>query len=101
MIFVKDQKQYMKVWDIKPSEKYTDLRVTTSEKKDDGTYENSSWFVRCIGHAHNKIKEVKVRDTIMDFELPQGNGRPLNDAPAPEAPQQTAAEEASEDDMPF
>ena len=128
MIFVKDQKQYMKVWDIKPSEKYTDLRVTTSEKKDDGTYENSSWFVRCIGHAHNKIKEVKVRDTIianrfrltntqgtakdgskrsyfrfilLDFELSQGNGRPLNDAPAPEAPQQTAAEEASEDDMPF
>lgn len=128
MILVKDQKQYMKVWDIKPAEKYTDIRVSTSEKKEDGSYENSSWFVRCIGHAHNKIKEVKERDTIianrfrltntqgtakdgtkrsyfrfvlLDFELAQGLGRPQNNTPAPEAPQQTAADEASEDDMPF
>ena len=30
--------QYAKIWEIKMSEKYADLRISTSEKNQDGTY---------------------------------------------------------------
>ncbi len=66
MIFVKDTEQYATVWKVKPSEngKYIDLQISTSEKDKDGSYLNSSWFPRCIGHANNSLKDLQERDRI-------------------------------------
>ncbi len=56
-----------KVWKIKPSEngKYIDLQITTSEKEADGSYKNSGWFPRAIGHAANSLKGIKEGDRII------------------------------------
>ena len=65
MIFCHD-KIYAKVWTVKHSEKYLDLRVTTSEKDQEGAYVNSSWFPRVIGHAFNTLKNtLKEGDKIV------------------------------------
>lgn len=57
---------YATVWETKPSEngKYIDMRITTSEKIDDGEFENSTWFIRVIGHALNSLKNVKRKERI-------------------------------------
>lgn len=121
---------YARVWNITPSEKYTDLRVSTSEKRQDGTYANSNWFFRCIGHAHNKAKELKANDYIkvtrlkisneqyekdgekknilrvivMEFENANRNGQQSSkqqkSKPAPE-PETEAETQADEEEMPF
>ena len=68
MIFINNDKPtviYAKVWNVDRHEKYTDLRVSTSEKQQDGTYENSTWFPRLIGHAHQKLKDLKNEDRIV------------------------------------
>ena len=59
-------KIYAKVWKVTPSEngKYIDLQVSTSEKNEDESYTNSSWFPRAIGHAANALKNVKDGDRI-------------------------------------
>lgn len=57
---------YAKVWKITPAEKYLDLQISTSEKAQDGSYINSSWFARCIGHAFNSLKDkLKEGDRIV------------------------------------
>lgn len=64
MIFC-NNKIYAKVWAVTPSEKYIDLRISTSEKDQNGEYINSSWFPRLIGHAFNSLKDkIKVGDKI-------------------------------------
>ena len=80
MILVKDGnpiRQFMRVWKIDSHEKYTDLRASTSERKEDGGYINSNWFPRCIGHAHNKMKDVKEGDTIVvtSFRISNETGK--------------------------
>ena len=55
---------YAKVWEIKPAEKYIDLRISTSEKNEDGDYINSSWFCRALGHAKNSLANLKEKDKI-------------------------------------
>lgn len=65
MIFVKDLTSYAKVWKIDRKEKYTDVRISTSEKLEDGTYKNSNWFARAIGHAHNSFASVGEGDRII------------------------------------
>jgi len=59
-------KIFAKVWKVTPSEngKYIDLQVSTSEKNEDESYTNSSWFPRAIGHAANALKDVKEGDRI-------------------------------------
>lgn len=54
MIYIgeKGSKIYAKVWNVDSKEKYTDLRVTTSDKQEDGSYKNSSWIVRLVGKAN-------------------------------------------------
>lgn len=67
MIFVKN-KIYAKVWNIDVKEKYTDLRISTSEKveKDgDTSYINSSWFVRAVGKGHNQAKNFNQGDNVV------------------------------------
>ena len=57
---------YAKVWKVKPAEKYLDLQISTSEKGQDGSYINSSWFPRCIGHAFNSLKDkLKEGDRLV------------------------------------
>lgn len=63
MFYIRDT--YAKVWKkIRTEEKYTDLRISTSEKDQDGNREYSNWFVRCIGAAHNKVKNISEGTSI-------------------------------------
>lgn len=56
---------YAKVWSVIHSDKYIDLRISTSEKAQDGkTYISSTWFPRVIGHALTSLKDVKEGDRI-------------------------------------
>lgn len=120
MFFYKGE-TYAKVWKIsKKTDKYMDLRISTSEKKP-GSEEwlNSSWFPRVIGHAFNSLKDelqegdrivirqAKFSNTaytdrdgnkkssfellILDAEKVDGNNRPT------QTPVQTAQEPAADD----
>lgn len=57
---------YATVWKatLADNKKYMDLQVTTSEKDQDGSWKNSSWFPRVIGHALQTLKDVKRGDRI-------------------------------------
>lgn len=69
-------KVYAKVWKITPSEKYLDLQISTSEKAQDGTYINSSWFARTIGHAFNSLKDkLQEGDRIVITKCKLSNER--------------------------
>lgn len=63
MIYI-ENKIYGKVWNVKKSEKYIDLQISTSEKNQDGEYTYSTWFPRAIGHAFNSLKDIKEGDRI-------------------------------------
>lgn len=66
MIFIKDSNIYAKVWKVTKSDKYIDLRISTSEKDSEGGYVNSNWFPRLIGHAFNSLKDtIKEGDKII------------------------------------
>lgn len=63
MFYIKDA--YARAWKVvRSTEKYTDIRITTSEKDQDGNREYSTWFVRCVGAAHNKAKKLSEGDYI-------------------------------------
>ena len=67
MVFV-NNKIFAKVWNADPKEKYTDLRISTSEKveKDGNTsYINSNWFAKAVGKAHNQAKNLKKGDSVV------------------------------------
>ena len=56
-------KGYVKIWKIEPKGKYTEIRMSSSEKDKDGNYINSNWsFVRCVGKAHNQIAKMQEGD---------------------------------------
>lgn len=65
MIFINNATIYAKVWDIKKSDKYADLRISTSEKDKNGDYHNSNWFARAIGKAFNQLNGISVKDTVI------------------------------------
>lgn len=56
--------QYAKIWEIKMNEKYADVRISTSEKNQDGTYTNSNWFARCLGGGLKDIANFKEGNRI-------------------------------------
>jgi len=59
---------YAKVWEIKTSQpKYTEVRISISRKnKTNDTYEQEfSGYVRFIGKAHEKIRELIEGDRIV------------------------------------
>ena len=67
MVFVTN-KIFAKVWNVEAKEKYTDLRISTSEKveKDGNTsYINSNWFVRAVGKANNQAKNLNKGDNVV------------------------------------
>ena len=57
--------------DIKDNGKFTTLKISTSKKVNDEYVKDFNGYVRAIGHAHNKAKEIKVGDSIhvTEFEL--------------------------------
>lgn len=66
MVFV-NNKIFAKVWKTDVKEKYTDLRISTSEKIEkngETSYINSNWFARAIGKAHNQAKNFKEGDRV-------------------------------------
>ena len=57
------EKQYATIWKIETEEKYSNVRLTTSRKDKEGEYHNSNWsFVRFIGEAHDKVKDITLGD---------------------------------------
>jgi hypothetical protein len=52
------------IWGWDDQGKYTKVRLSTSEKNQDGEYENSSWLARFVGKAHEKISDASERDRI-------------------------------------
>ena len=67
MVFVSN-KIFAKVWNVEIKEKYTDLRISTSEKveKDGNTsYINSNWFARAVDKAHNQAKNLSQGDNVV------------------------------------
>ena len=63
---------WAKVWKVENCGNYTQLQISTSKKDKDGNYvKDYSGFVRLIGHAHNKAKEISDGDSIKvsNFEL--------------------------------
>ena len=63
MIFTNDVR-YVKVWKVEHYEKYTKLQVSTGDKKQDGTYENSGWYLTLVGQAFEQGRHLKNGDTI-------------------------------------
>lgn len=61
-----NKETYAKVWKIETKEKYTDIRISTSEKdnREEGKYINSNWFARCVGKANNQITKINEGDRI-------------------------------------
>lgn len=53
------------VWHVdKVEEKYAKVRIGTSSKKTDGTYENSNWFATFVGSARNAVETLQPKDRI-------------------------------------
>ena len=73
-----------KVWEINDKEGYAEVKFSTSRKvKEDNSYDKvqidngvakngyiseSQSFVRFVGHAYNKLKEIKIGDTITNLK---------------------------------
>lgn len=107
----------VKLWRIENKGNYSSVQISTSKKnKQTDTYETDfSGIVRFIGHAHNKLSQVKVNDrvkigdcevtnkydkekkitytnyAVFDFELENSN----NNTPPP------AVDTSADDDSPF
>ena len=55
--------RYAKVWKIfEAKEKYCDLVISTSDKRQDGTREYSRWPSRVIGHAFEQVKAGNIHE---------------------------------------
>ncbi len=63
-MFYLNDVRYVKVWDVMPKDNYVDVRVSTSDKKQDGSYENSSWTVRLVGQATEPGRTLEKEDTF-------------------------------------
>jgi len=65
---------YVKVWKKENKGKYTDVQISSSKKNKDGVYETDfSTIARFIGHAHNKIDQVNLKDSIKLLECGVSN----------------------------
>ena len=70
MIFA-ESKTYFTVWRGEHHENYSTFNLSTSRKdKRDGTYKNSNWnFVRFVGTAFDKAKQLNERDKITNVKF--------------------------------
>lgn len=66
MFFIGDADTRAKIWKIDVRDKYADVRISTSEKKRDGSgYVNSNWFARFVGHAFESVKQCVEGDAVI------------------------------------
>lgn len=129
MFFIQDANTRAKIWKIDLHDRYADVRISTSEKKRDGSgYINSNWFARFIGHAFEAVKQCSEGDSIilrnvkisnesyekdgerrsslrlavMSFDDGDSSGRPQS-RPASKPSSKPASKPAKQDDdeMPF
>lgn len=63
MIFINDVR-YIKIWAVEKKEKHIKLQCSTGDKKQDGTYENSGWYINLVGKAFEQGLNLKVNDTF-------------------------------------
>jgi len=62
MIWLNDIKG--SVFRVEKLDKVVKASLSTSEKKQDGTYENSSWFVAFVGNCKEKASRLEDKDRI-------------------------------------
>ena len=57
---------YAKLWEIKRiTEKYSDVRISTSSKQEDGSYkEDFGGFARMVGKAHKAMEYINEKDSF-------------------------------------
>ena len=111
MSFWLGENSYATVWNVENKGNYVNGRISTSKKKQDGTYENSNWFARCIGKCKDQsltlvekdritIKQAKIENKsyvgkdgerknslnvlIFDFEMSENQGNKNYESPVPE-----------------
>ena len=117
-----------KVWEIIKKDKFTEIKISTSKKKDDDYIQDFSSYVRFISKAHDKAQNLKGDEIIKllevectnkydsdkrqmyynficwDFEVFEGNGskksdtKPTSDAKENHPP---LYEPTDDDDLPF
>jgi len=63
MIFFKDKVRGT-LYNVEDMGKYVKARMQTSEKKQDGTWENSGWFVNFVGKAKDKVAGLGDKSKI-------------------------------------
>lgn len=57
--------KFVTVWKVDAKERYSDVQISGSSKNKEGKYETDfTGIVRFIGHAHNKLSQIKVKDLI-------------------------------------
>lgn len=65
---------YATIWSIEDKEKYSDGRITTSRKDQNGNYKTDfSGFVRFVGDAYEKSKDLSERSRIHILNCGVGN----------------------------
>ena len=62
MIWLNDLK--VNVYKVEDKGTYVKAQLSTSEKKQDGTYENSSWFCSFVGNSKESARQLKDKDKI-------------------------------------
>ena len=55
---------YATVWSVEDKGKYVNARIGSSDKKQDGTYENSSWFAKFLGQCKDDATKLQEKDRI-------------------------------------
>lgn len=62
-----------KVWEIRKKDKFTEVKISTSKKKDDEYIQDFSSYVRFIGKAHDKAQNLKGNEMIKLLEVESTN----------------------------
>lgn len=63
MIWLSEVK-FVKVWNVEDKGNFVKAKLQTSEKKQDGSYENSDWFAAFVGGAAQMAKGLSNGDQI-------------------------------------
>jgi len=62
MIYI--EKAFLKIWEVEQKEKYAQGKASTSDKQQDGSWKNSSWFIKFVGKGFAKSKNLNTGDRI-------------------------------------
>lgn len=63
MIWLSEVK-FVKVWNVEDKGNFVKAKLQTSEKKQDGSYENSDWFAAFVGNAASMARSLSNGDQI-------------------------------------